>query len=91
MRDETRPQLGDRVADAISGYTGIVVGITDWLYGCRRVGVQSEKTNKDGKRTEPEWFDEGQLTVAFRGAVAVPAYIARRESTGGPNRHEERR
>ena len=52
--------LGDKVKDRITGYTGIVVARTDWLYGCTRFSVQSSEL-KDGKPIEAEWFDEKAL------------------------------
>lgn len=33
--------LGQVVRDRITGYSGVVIGRTDWLYGCVRYGVQS--------------------------------------------------
>lgn len=55
-------QLGDQVKDHITGYEGMVYGITEWLYGCRRIAVQSSNL-KDGKPQEFEWFDEQRLTL----------------------------
>jgi len=56
-------EVGDRVKDKLTGFTGIVIAKTEWLNGCSRMGVQSEKL-KDGKTMDAEWFDEVQLTVA---------------------------
>ena len=81
-------ELGDRVKDAISGLTGIATGVTDWLYGCRRIGVQPEKLGKDGKTQECVWFDEPQLIVTKAKAIRPPALLP---ATGGPDRHEEKR
>ncbi len=62
-------ELGDRVKDRISGLQGIAVGITNYLYGCRRISVQPEES-KDGKPAD--WFtvDEPQLEIMKKGAVA---------------------
>jgi len=54
--------LGDTVKDKISGYKGIVIAITAWLHGCKRVTVQSQKL-KDGKPLDNFTFDEPQLEV----------------------------
>lgn len=35
-------ELGDRVKDKISGLKGIAVGISNYLYGCRRISIQPE-------------------------------------------------
>ena len=94
------PALGDRVKDVITGTTGIMVAYTDWLYGCRRVGILQEKPNKDGKPHEAAWFDEAQVRVIETAAIK-PTPGAGRErpapavtaagTTGGPPRGEERR
>lgn len=86
------PQLGDRVKDRVTGFKGIVVATTEWLNGCRRVGVQSEKL-EEGKPGDPHWFDAPQCDVidaaahtpfaATAPAVAVPAAPVRR---GGPQK-----
>ena len=55
--------LGDKVKDTVTGFTGIAVGRTIWLYGCERITVQPEGLNKEGKTFESQSFDEPQLTV----------------------------
>ena len=53
-------KLGDRVKDKVTGFTGIVIARTEWLYGCVRYGIQAEEL-KDGKPLEAQWLDEKQL------------------------------
>lgn len=85
-------QLGDRVKDSITGFTGIVTVVSYWLNGCIRVGVQPEEM-KDGKPGEAQHFDAVQLRIVehavHRPVVMTPeeapAPVAR-ESTGGPAR-----
>jgi len=60
--------LGDRVRDKITGFQGIVIGVTDWLYQCRRPIVQPEEL-KDGKMIDSQSFDEDQLEVLAEGVV----------------------
>ncbi len=55
--------LGKKVRDKISSFEGIAIAKTEWLYGCIRYGVQSEKLNKDGEVPEAQWFDETQLDI----------------------------
>ena len=38
--DDAMIQLGDRAKDRISGFEGIVIGIGQWLHGCRRISIQ---------------------------------------------------
>lgn len=87
-------QLGDRVKDPISGFSGIAHAITTWLNGCIRVAVQPETLDKEGKVREDRYFDQGQLVVvkkrvhtpvALTVAPVRPAPITRR-SNGGPSR-----
>lgn len=53
-------KLGDRVKDLVTGFEGIVIGRTEWLYGCTTLGVKSSEL-KDGKPIESLWFDEQSL------------------------------
>jgi hypothetical protein len=41
-------QLGDRVRDRMTGFSGIAIAITEWLYNCRRITVQPTELDKDG-------------------------------------------
>ena len=54
-------KLGQRVTERISGYTGTVIAKTEWVYGCKRFGVQADGLH-EGKPIEAQWFDEGELT-----------------------------
>jgi hypothetical protein len=85
MATKTPAQLGDRVKDRVTGFTGIVIARSEYLHGCRRVGVQSEKL-EDGKPKDPQWFDEPQVEVikpaVHEPFVATAPPAARRP--GGP-------
>jgi len=70
--------LGDKVRDTITGYTGVVIGITFWLNGCARIMIQGDRL-KDGLPTESQCIDEVQLKVL------KPRKVARGPSEpGGP-------
>ena len=88
-------QLGDRVRDRITGFEGIVIGITDWLYQCRRPIVQPTKLDNDGKSMASESFDEDQLEVieagAFAPSVEEPQAEEAPKKTGGPRDTPSRR
>ena len=73
-------QLGDRVKDKISGFTGIVNARVNYLNGCTRCGVASEETH-DGKLIEDMYFDETQLVI-MDPVVVVPVKGA--APVGGP-------
>jgi hypothetical protein len=55
-------KLGDKVKDEVSGFVGIAVCATDYLSGCRRIGIQA--VTKDNK-SPADWvyIDETQLIV----------------------------
>lgn len=70
--------LGDQVKDTITGFDGIVVAITNWLNGCRRITIQP-KALHEGKPIESQTFDENQLSV-----VKADAFKEGTHETGGP-------
>lgn len=59
---ETTIKLGQKVRDKLSGAEGTAIGMTEWLYGCRRVTVQPFATKED-KPTDAFVVDEPQLEV----------------------------
>lgn len=61
-------ELGDKVKDTVTGFTGIAVARTTWLYGCDRILVQP-LVDKDGKIPEDRAFDEMGLSIIKVGAV----------------------
>lgn len=71
-------KLGDKVKDIVTGFEGIAVCSTDWIHGCRRIGVQPEKLH-DGKPIDAMHFDEPQLKIVKAGKVAEGNH-----ANGGP-------
>ena len=53
--------LGDKVIDPVTGFTGTVTVISHYLSGLTRVGV--EALDGDGKIRD-EWFDIGRVNPA---------------------------
>jgi hypothetical protein len=71
--------LGDILRCRLTSATGIAVGYTEYLYGCRRWNLQIGETT-NGKPAEWIAFDEPQLErVATASSTATPARV-----TGGP-------
>lgn len=56
-------KLGDLAKDKITGFKGIVISRTDWLNGCVRFMLQSQKLQKEGMPQPAETFDEQQLVL----------------------------
>lgn len=73
-----RIALGDKAKDSITGFQGIVIAITDWLSGCRRILIQPEKLI-EGKVVEAMPFDEPQVVLIKAGAVPEGPHVK-----GGP-------
>ena len=76
-----RIHMGDEVQDIVSGFKGIAVCLTIWNNGCERIGVQP-KARKDGKVSNPEWFDEPALKVLKKRKVKL--FARRADKPGGP-------
>jgi hypothetical protein len=61
---------GDLVSDKITGFTGIVVAMTQYLNGCVQCCVQPQEL--DGpKPAGDHWFDEQRLVVNKQGEFYV--------------------
>jgi hypothetical protein len=60
--------LGDKVKDKITGYEGIITGITNWINGCTTCCVKSQDL-KDGLPKEGQWLDEPQLKLVKKSVV----------------------
>lgn len=76
--------LGDEVQDIVTGFTGIAIAKTEWLWSCIRYGVQSQAL-QDGKLQEAQWFDEPQLEIINRQKVKNPKlHTEVMKDPGGP-------
>lgn len=71
-------ELGAKGRDRITGYTGIVVARTEWLYGCKRYTLQSQEMH-DGKVADSHTLDEDGVEVLEASAIPEKA-----NPTGGP-------
>lgn len=56
-------ELGDPVRDRLTGFEGICGGITELLYGCRRIHIEPKHLDKDGKLPEVMVFDEPRVEI----------------------------
>lgn len=87
MQSPFKFQLGQEVKDQVTGYTGIVDNITDFLYGCRRYGVKTR--NPDIKEEEAtRYFDEPQLEFISNGLYEPPK---EKKPVGGPRDYKPSR
>jgi hypothetical protein len=56
------PVLGQTFIDVITGFKGVAMGRVAYLTGCNQI-LLSPRILKDGKRPDPEWFDEQRLVI----------------------------
>ena len=87
MADVQIVHLGDNVRDTVTGLRGIVIGVVEYLYGCRRLVVQP-LVDKDGKYVEAVYVDEPQVVVLQQVKVKASAK-QRKQRPSGP-RDEQR-
>jgi hypothetical protein len=72
-------QLGDKVKDSVTGFTGIAVARVNWLHGCDRIIIQPSGIDKEGQTFKSEHFDEPQVVVLKAKAKKEGSH-----GTGGP-------
>jgi hypothetical protein len=75
--------LGDVARDRITGFQGVVVCISQWLHGCRRMTLQPQDL-WEGKPVESSSFDEPQLERLDYGSFSSTT------DTGGPRPEPQR-
>lgn len=68
-RDDTL-KLGDKAKDKVTGFSGTVIAITEWLNGCRRITIQPN-TLHDGKPIEGHTFDAEQVEKVEESPAAT--------------------
>ncbi len=54
-------ELGMTVMDAITGFTGKVIGLAEYLYGYTTAQVQNQRLKNDGNMVKAEWIDVDRL------------------------------
>ena len=79
MDTSKRPkiELGDKVRDTISGFTGIVICVSNWLNGCQRIAIQPQGLH-EGSPIPNATFDAEQLEIVSQNTASTG------KRTGGP-------
>jgi hypothetical protein len=85
VEDDGGVKLGDKAKDKITGFAGVVVARTEYLTGCTRVSLQSQKLH-DGKPQDWVSFDEDQLEIIPDTPVDLKV-----KKAGGPQPWEPKR
>ena len=82
-------ELGDKVTDKVTGFTGLVTARVKYLNGCVQFCVQP-CTGEDGKIPEYHYVDEDQLSVVKKADCILPQKVTEK-SSGGVMRNTPRR
>lgn len=77
VRDDSL-KLGDKAKDSISGFSGTITAITEWLNGCRRITISPGHLH-EGKVIDSHTFDAEQVEKVEEGPKLSPS------RTGGPS------
>lgn len=77
-------ELGNEVKDIMTGFSGIAVARTDWLFGCSRILIEPTKLNK-GNPIEAVWYDEQRVQVVKKTRPKVVKQKIKATS-GGPQK-----
>lgn len=72
-------QLGNKLRDTITGFSGIATSRVEYLTGCIQYGI-APKCTSDGKIQETQYFDEQRLVFEEDGIATTS------KPTGGPQR-----
>lgn len=67
---DSRVKLGVKAKDKITGWEGIVVSQLICLFGCNQWGITGQTMDKEGKRPNTEYFDEGRIEWTGVGITA---------------------
>ncbi len=70
LQGNDRVPLGSKVKDKITGFTGIVVGLVEYISGCNQVLV-SPPVDKEGKHVDSHWFDVQRLEIQDEPKVVL--------------------
>lgn len=76
--------LGKKAKDKITGFEGIITGKCFYLYGCAQYCLMPT-VDKDGKKQEGNWFDEGRIKITGQGIEASEVKV---EKNGCENRDD---
>jgi hypothetical protein len=68
-------QLGQKVVDCLTGFTGVATAKTEYLYGCVRVLVEPTELSTDGKPVEGIWLDEQRLDPTSEATTGGPGPV----------------
>jgi hypothetical protein len=66
--------FGKKGKDKVTGFEGVITAKCFYMYGCAQY-LLTPKVDKDGKKQEGNWFDEGRIEV-FEEEISVESVKA---------------
>lgn len=78
---EFKFELGDEVQDLVTKFKGVIRSRADYLTGCDRYAVQSQKKPEGGKNNNWSWFDDLELKLVKKSKIRLVKPI---EKEGAP-------
>jgi len=76
--------IGKQATDTVTGFSGTIIAVTEWMNGCTRYGIQPNGMNKDGKIIEADWFDSEQVNIEAPKETIVSKIAKAATPSGGP-------
>lgn len=64
-------ELGSKVRDIVTGFTGVTTARTEYITGCVQYSVVPKGQNSDGTLKESYWFDEIRLKVLAKPEISI--------------------
>ena len=78
-------ELGEKVKDQITGYSGIIIGRIEYITGCDQYLIVNQKVKSDGERKKGEWFDENRLIKMKGQKFVLKTEKKDYKNNGGPS------
>lgn len=68
--------LGQRVRDVVTGFTGIAVARIESLFGVGEIHIAPERLTEDGSPGTPVWFEETRVEAVSGDSVVERSFKA---------------
>lgn len=77
-------QLGDKVKDKVTGFTGIITGYARYLTGCDQYYILPVSKKNPNKYLSGRWFDDGRVEIIEAGVVKPKDVIVDKNGCDSP-------
>lgn len=76
--------IGKQAKDSVTGFSGTLTAVTEWMNGCVRYCLQPNKLDKDGKVIDANWFDSEQVLIDEKKETIFEKISKAAPLSGGP-------